>query len=278
MSVRSSPGRRPTAWRAALSAFGHITTTSNSLCAAHVLRGSVARGRSADTPQGKKRTDNATREQKHGNHYFSKPVPPTCRGISAVEPRPTAWEGARPVLNHVTTTPSPHCTARVLRERSANTPRRGKRAGRAPQDSNAVILSLRRPCRRHVAALVQSSPGRRHEQERAPRWATSQPPQVRTARHAWSVGGRPILHGAKSAWATRHGFRTRWPQPLEAHSDLSWCWCGQAPTDGVGRSAPRVGPQHNHAKSALRGALAPWAVGRYSAERKARVSRAKILK
>ena len=37
-----------------------------------------------------------------------------------------------------------------------------------------------------------------------------------------------------------------------------------------GRSAPRIGPQHNNAKSALRGAHVSWAVGRYSSGRTAR--------
>ena len=36
---------------------------------------------------------------------------------------------------------------------------------------------------------------------------------------------------------------------------------------------PYVGPQHNHAKSALRGACAAWVVGQYSAGRKVREPR-----
>ena len=74
-------------------------------------------------------------------------------------------------------------------------------------------------------------------------------------RGACSAGGRPIIHGAKSARAARHGIRTRRSQTLKKRvANMSWCWCGQASADGVRRSAPRVGPQHNHAKSALRGA------------------------
>ena len=43
----------------------------------------------------------------------SMPPLPTFRGVSAVEPRPTAWEGARQrrALAHITTTPGPRCVA-----------------------------------------------------------------------------------------------------------------------------------------------------------------------
>ena len=91
-----------------------------------------------------------------------------------------------------------------------------------------------------------------------------------TLRGACSVGGRPILNGAKSAGAARCGIQARRPKPFERRAaDLLWCSCGQASADAVGRSAPRVGPKHNHAKSALRGAHAPWAIGTYSTGQKA---------
>ena len=47
-------------------------------------------------------------------------------------------------------------------------------------------------------------------------------------------------------------------------------------TSDVGRSAPRDGPQHNHAKlpSPRCAARAPWAVGRFSTGRRARATRA----
>jgi len=39
-----------------------------------------------------------------------------------------------------------------------------------------------------------------------------------------SVGGRPVLHGAKRARAARHGSRTRWSRRYEAAAvDLAWC-------------------------------------------------------
>ena len=82
---------------------------------------------------------------------------------------------------------------------------------------------------------------------------------------ACSAVSRPLRHGAIRARDVRHGTRTRWSRPLESPAvDWSKCWCGRASADCVGRSAPRVGPHHNHAKSALRGALrgpsaaTPW--------------------
>ena len=95
--------------------------------------------------------------------------------------------------------------------------------------------------------LVQSSPGRRHREERATRWPITQPRQVRTAWHVCSVGGRPVFHRTRSARAARRGVRARRSQFFETRAaDPSRCWCGRAATDGVGRSAPRVGAQHCH--------------------------------
>ena len=68
-----------------------------------------------------------------GGYDFS----PTCRGGGAAEPRPTAWGGA-----YHANTPSPHCAAGVLHGRSADTPRGGKRAGRAPRNLNALITTF----------------------------------------------------------------------------------------------------------------------------------------
>ena len=65
-----------------------------------------------------------------------------------------------------------------------------KRGGRAPRNSNAVSTTFRSLSSRSVTVLVQSSLGQRHGEERAPRWATTQPRQVYTSRCACSVGGR----------------------------------------------------------------------------------------
>ena len=142
----------------------------------------------------------------HGVDDLAKTVPPTCRGVGAIERRPTALGRARPALGHNTTIPSPHC-ANALPRRSAGTPRRKKRTGRAPPDANAETTNLPRPRRRPVAMLLWSSPGRRRWEELA------------------------LL---------------------------------------VGENSPCVGPQHNHAESALHGVHAPRAVGRYSTGRNAR--------
>ena len=91
-----------------------------------------------------------------------------------------------------------------------------------------------------------------------------------TAAYSW-VGGRLILHGGRA-----HGLyfteikcddhvRLK-NKPLTSrgvgaveHRPTAW-----------GGARPAFRPKHNHAKSALRGARAPWAVGPYSTGRTAR--------
>ena len=166
------------AWGGTRPALAHNTTTPGLHCAAHTpwAVGRYSTRRNARGPR-------AT-EFERGDHELSVSVPPTCRDVGAVEPWPTVWRGVRPALAYNTTTPSPHCAARVVRGRST---------------------------------------------------------------------GRPIIHGAKSAQAARHGIRTRRLRTFEVRpADLSRRWSGRSPYDGVGRNAPRVDPQHNHAKSALR--------------------------
>ena len=80
-----------------------------------------------------------------GDYELSRAVPPTGRGVCAVEPRLKAWGEARPALGHDTTTPSPHCVVRVLCGRPADAPRGKARAGRAPRDLNRVVTTVRRP-------------------------------------------------------------------------------------------------------------------------------------
>ena len=46
-------------------------------------------------------------------HGLSNSVLPTRCGVGAIEPRPTAWGGARPALAHNTSTQSAHCAARA---------------------------------------------------------------------------------------------------------------------------------------------------------------------
>ena len=107
-------------------------------------------------------------------------------------------------LGHNATTPSPHCAARVLRGRSADTVRGGKRAGHAPRYSNAVITIFQKPCRQPAAVLLRSSLGRRREEARATRWAKHNHAKsaLRGACAPWPVNRYST--GRKSAWATRH--------------------------------------------------------------------------
>ena len=80
-----------------------------------------------------------------------------------------------------------------------------------------------------------------------------------------SADGRPSLHGVICARAARHGIRTHRTRRFESSAaERSRFWRGRDSTAGVGKSAQRVGPHHNHAKSALPGACSagsadiPW--------------------
>ena len=72
---------------------------------------------------------------------------------------------------------------------------------------------------------------------------------------ACSVGGRPMLstrgraRGPGAMGAERGGQRTF----KVSAANLPRCWCSRASAGGLARSASHVGPQHNHARSALRG-------------------------
>ena len=59
----------------------------------------VLRGRSAGSPQGEARAGRTAQSLfKSYNHEDAKPQPPSWRGCIDVEPRPTAWDGARSAL------------------------------------------------------------------------------------------------------------------------------------------------------------------------------------
>ena len=160
-------------------------------------------------------------------------MPATCRDVGAVGPRPTAGGGA---LFHNTTTPSLHCAARVLRGRSADTPRSRTRADHAPRDANALIETFRSLCHRPIAVSWRSSPGWQREVESSPLW----PRQVHTARRACSAGGRPILPRLPVVQNAR---RPRATGPFEVRAaDRLRYWIALALVGGVRRSAPCVGP------------------------------------
>ena len=146
---------------------------------------------------------------------------------------------------------------------------RGSRAtGHGPRESNALIRNLRRRCRRPLTMLMRSSLGQQRGEKHGLRSPTTQPRQVRTAWRACSVGSWPLLHGAKSALAARHGIRARWPKPPTAHAiGVSRCWCDRASADSIQRTAPRVGPQHNCAKSMPCGVRTTYVVVRHKMDR-----------
>ena len=159
-------------------------------------------------------------------------------------------------------------SARVLRGRSAGSPRGEARAGRAPRESNAVATTFRSRSRRPGAVSVKKSLGQRRGVERVARWPRRQPRQVRQrARAPWAVGrfstGRSARgpRGTESnAVATTFRSRSRRPGAVSVKKSL-----GQR--RGVERVArwPRRQPRQVRQR-----ARAPWAVGRFSTGRSAR--------
>ena len=180
-----------------------------------------------------------------------------------------------------TTQPRRVITARQVRsmmDGRLNTPWCDMRAGCMPPYLHAVATNFRSPCRRPVTVFVRSVIGRRREQERAPRQSCISPQHSHAKSAlcgACSVGDRPILHGATCALAARHRIR-RSGHVLPKPAPPTCRGVGAVyPQPSAWGSAPRVGPQHNHAKSALRGKRTPWMVGRYSEPRLAAWGRAR---
>jgi len=142
----------------------------------------------------------------------------------------------------------------VPRRRSVDSPQGEVRVGCAPRGPNAVEKKSRTSCFRPVAVLMRLRLVRRRE-DKARRELAHNNHAKSTVRDANSARRRPLLNGVIRARDARHGNQTRWLRHFESSAaDWSQCWCGRASTDGVGRSSPRVGPHHIHAKPALRGA------------------------
>ena len=180
-----------------------------------------------------------------------------CRGVGAVELWPTGYGGTRPALRQSTTTqPRQVRTARLLaRAPWAVGPCVTERKARGPRATGFErgVLELSKPVPSACRCVGAVEPRPTRWEERPPRWATTQPRQVCTARHVRSVRGRPIHHRAKSERAARLKMQMRYPAPSKPRAaDVSLWWCGRAWADGMRRSAPRLGPQHNRAKSAQR--------------------------
>ena len=184
---------------------------------------SVLRGRSADFQRGVKRTRRVLWDSNLAISTFQTP----CHRPNTVLVRtmPGRWHGKERAPRWATTQPRlVNAVRSVLRGQSADFPRGEERTRPASRKSNAVIESSWGPCCRRIAVLMRSDLGRRRGVERALRAPTTQPRQVAKSalRGACSVGGRPIIHGAKNARDARHGIRTRQQIPLEGRTaDLS---------------------------------------------------------
>ena len=229
----------------------------------------LGRGLSADTPRGKKRAGHASRN----SNAVTTGIQKLChRSIAVlVEPRSGVRRGEERAPRWPTTRPGKSALrdARTLWTVGRYSTGRKARGPRATGFERGDHITFCRPCRGPVAVLVRSSPGRRRG-----RSAPCVGPQHNHAKSAlrgthvsWAVGRYSTRR--KNVRAARHKDCTKWPRSIEARAaDLSRCWCGRASPDGAGRSAPLVGPQYNHFKSAERRVVRTlWAVGQYSTGR-----------
>ena len=97
-------------------------------------------------------------------------------------------------------------SARVLRGRSAGSPRGEARAGRAPRDSEASVTLFRSRSRRPGAVSVRKSLGQRRGVQRALGWPRRKPCQVRQrARAPRAVGRFSTGQSARGPRATELG-------------------------------------------------------------------------
>ena len=193
------------------------------------------------------------------------------------EPQPAAWDRARPALAATTTTPSPPARACSVGGRPVL--HGAKRVRPRATGFKSCDYGVRSRSRRPGAVSVKKSLGQRRGVERAARWPRRQPRQVRQrARAPWAVGwfstGRsargPRARNSKLS-ATTFRSRSRRPGAVSVK---------RASANGVGWSAPRVGREDNHAKSAsarvLRGRSAGSPRGEARAGRAARDSKALV--
>ena len=232
---------RPTAWDGARRALAAKTTTpSPPASACSVGRRPVLHGAKR------------ARAARHGNEYGKRDVRSRSRRPGAVSvkkslgqrrgvERAARWPRRQPRQVRQSAC-APWAVGRFSTGRSA----RGSRATEVRRGGHGVSKPQPPTCR-----------GVGEEEPRPTAWGGARPalaaktttpsPPARKG----SVGGRPVLHGAKRARAARHGSRTRRSRRLEtAAADLRRCRCGRASANGVGWTAPRVGREDNHAKSA----------------------------
>jgi len=130
---------------------------------------------------------------------------------------------------------------------------RGESARTTRHKTHRDGQNLSKPVPLTCRSVGAMGPGRRRGEECALCWPTTQPCQIRTAPRRKLRGRSAETPQGESARTARHGTLGRWSKLFEARAaDVSWCSCDRARAGSVGRSAPRVGPQYNHAKSALR--------------------------
>ena len=233
----------------------------------------VLRGRLAGSPWGEARAGRAPRESNEVPRR-SKPQPPTWRGVGEEEPRPTAWGGARRALAAKTTTPSPPARACSVGGRPVLHGAKRARAARHGSQRRGHDVSKPQPPTWRGVGEEEPRPTAWGGARRALAAKTTTPsPPAR----ACSVGGRPVLHGAKRARVARHGsqsgdheIRSRSRRPGEVSVKKS---LGQR--RGVERVArwPRRQPRQVRQRT-----RAPWAVGWFSTGRSARGPRATGVK
>ena len=154
---------RPTAWAGARRALAHITITPRPSCAARAPQtvGRISTGRNLRGP--------CDTGFERAGCYLPRAVLPTCRGVGAVELRPTPWGWSAPRV--VPQQPRRvRAARRVLRGPSAATPWCDTRPReRAPRNLNMLAKNFRPPRRQVVAVLVRLSLGRRRREQRTAR-------------------------------------------------------------------------------------------------------------
>ena len=152
---------------------------------------------------------------------LSKPKPPTWRVCFEVEPRLTAWDGARSALAAKSSTPSPPVRTgsagghRFSTGRSARGPRGTGFGTYGHEGSNPQPPTWRG----YFAVEPRPKAWGGASSMLAAKTTTPSPPA-----RACSVRGRLVIHGANRARAARHGVRKLLSQKFDAAAEnLAQC-------------------------------------------------------
>ena len=291
----------------------HLPQHNNAKSALRGARAPWAVGRCSMRRKG--RGPRATGSERGGLYLLTR-VRSTCHGDDALEPWPTALGEACPKIGHNTTMPSPHCAARVLCGRPVGTlfgAKSARAARRWTRSRESLFVSVGAPdlsrcwCGRAPAGGVGRSAsyvgpiecgvyncsnfvlptcrGVGSVEPRPTAWGRANhaldhnttTPNLHCVVRVLYGRSTGALFGTKSARAARRRIRKR--ESLLASVgvvNLSRCWCGRTPANGMGRSAHHVWRQHTHFKSTLRGARALWAAGWGTLRGEKRASRAPL--